>query len=181
MVVDNLDPKEFDRWARIGVDQDGIKYMPVAGICLMSYLISKRDEKLLVAKIEGDRFSDYWRKEWGMYTHRRFIWEDKWFVPSGFLKFGESPMNCAERLLNRLLIGEASSMELSTVVSFTTNSRYYPNYHHWHICFIYDVKDLKLNGSRPVWFDRLEYVDIARLDLNNLAVEGSEVMKQLLH
>ena len=32
LIKDQLNPKEFERWARIGVDQDGIKYMPIAGI-----------------------------------------------------------------------------------------------------------------------------------------------------
>jgi len=178
LIKDQLDPKEFERWARIGVDQDGIKYMPIAGICLMTYLISRKDRKLLVGKISGDKQGEFWRKDMGMYTHRRFIWEDKWFVPSGFLHFGESPLKSAQRLLDRLLQGTASSIDLLNVISFTTDSRYYPNYHHWHVCFIYDVKDLKLRG-KPEWFDELEYVPIDELDYDKLAVEGSEVMKQL--
>ena len=152
--------------------------MPVAGICLMAYLLSKKNGKLLVGKISGDKQGEFWRKDMGMYTHRRFIWEDKWFVPSGFLHFGESPLKCAERLLKVLLQGTSKSIDLLNVISFTTDSRYYPNYHHWHVCFVYDVKDLKLKG-KPEWFDELEYVEIAKLDLNNIAVEGSEVMKQL--
>lgn len=178
LIKDQLDPREFERWARIGVDQDGIKYMPIAGICLMTYLISKKEKKLLVGKISGDKHGEFWRKEMGMYTHRRFIWEGKWFVPSGFLHFGESPLNSAQRLLRSLLQATASSIDLLNVISFTTNSRYYPNYHHWHVCFVYDVKDLELQGKTE-WFDTLEYVEIGKLDLDKLAVEGSEVMKQL--
>ena len=177
--MDQLNPKEFERWARIGVDQDGVKYIPVAGICMMTYLISKQDDKLLVGKISGDKHADYWRESMGMYVHRRFIWEDKWFVPSGFLHFGESPLDSAKRLLRDMLQAKSESVELSTVVSFVTPSRYYPNYHHWHVCFIYDVQDLRLKG-KPDWFDKLEYVSIGRLDLENIAVEGSTVLKKLL-
>lgn len=168
----------MSRWARFGVDQDGIKYIPVGGTCLMSYLISEHDGKILVGKIDGEGYADYWRNEWGMYVHRTSIWKDKWFVPSGFLHYGEEPGRCTDRLLKNMLKGTANSMKLSKVVSFTQSSKYYRGYNHWHVCFIYNVEGLSM-GNTPAWFTTLEYLSRDKLAADNVGIAGARVMQEL--
>ncbi|MCS7136800.1 MAG: NUDIX hydrolase [Candidatus Caldarchaeum sp.] len=168
---------EFKRWARFGVDQDGIKYIPVGGTCVMTYLLDVRGSSILAGLLDGDAYGDYLRSEWGIYIHREGIWRDKWFVPSGFLHYGEHPFSCAERIVKNMLDGNADKLELLDVVSFTQPSKYYPGYNHWHICFIYRTHGLKFN-KRP-WFKRLEYVDLSTLKSVDVGVAGGPVLKKL--
>jgi ADP-ribose pyrophosphatase YjhB (NUDIX family) len=169
---------EFSKWARFGVDQDGIKYIPVGGVCVMCYLISKKDSKLLVGEIDGEKHGDLWKDKWGIYIHRESIWKEKWFVPSGFLHFGEDPDACAERLLKELLGGKAKALRPTKVITFTQNSKYYPGYHHWHICFIYEVDGIEL-GKRPVYLSKLEYVETSKLSAGNVGMAGGKVLQKL--
>jgi len=170
--------EESTRWARFGVDQDGIKYIPIGGVCVMVYLISKKDGKLLVGKIDGVNHSEYWRNEWAIYIHRPSIWKEKWFVPSGFLHFGENPDDCAQRLLTNLLGATANSVKPIKWISFTQNSKYYTGYKHWHICFIYQIDELKLS-KKPEYFSALEYIDIKQLSASNVGMAGARVLQDL--
>jgi len=169
---------EMSRWARFGVDQDGIKYIPVGGTCLMSYVISRKDDKILVGMIDGNKYADYWRDKWGMYVHRTSIWKDKWFVPSGFLRFGEEPSRCAERLVVDLLKGKADSIKLNRVISFTQRSKYYTGYNHWHICFVYDVEGLNIDNT-PEWFTILKHVSPEELAADKIGIAGARVLHEL--
>jgi len=168
---------EFSRWARFGVDQDGIKYIPVGGVCLMVYLLEIKNNQILLGILDGDGHAEYLRREWAIYTHREEIWRDKWFVPSGFLHFGEPPLQCAKRLVNCLLKGDVKNLELYDVVSFTQPSKYYPSYHHWHLCYVYKTHELKF--TKMPWFKELTYVPLDSLTSKDIGVAGGPVLKNL--
>jgi len=168
---------EFQRWARFGVDQDGIKYIPIGGTCLINYLISRKGDSLLVGKVNGKDQAEYWKKE-AIYLHRPHIWVDKWFIPCGFLHFGEDPQERANVLVKDMLNAKAKSISLSKVISYNEASDYYPGYHHWHVDFIYDLEGLKLSKT-PVWWDSLEYVPIKELKPNQIGMAGAMVLKKL--
>ena len=168
---------EFQRWARFGVDQDGIKYIPIGGTCLMDFLISRKDDSILVGRVNGKNQADYWKSE-AIYLHRPHIWVDKWFIPNGFLHFGEDPEERARVLVKKNLNGKAKSIKLSKVISYKEKSDYYPGYHHWHVFFVYDLDSLKL-GKMPVWWDSLEYVPIRKLKPEQIGNAGANVLKYL--
>ena len=168
---------EFRRWARFGVDQDGVKYIPVGGTCLIVYLVSRRDGSLLVGKVNGADQAEYWKNE-AIYLHRPEVWVGKWFVPCGFLHFGEAPADRANDLVKNNLNGVAESLVLTDVVSYTEKSEYYPGYNHWHVNFVFEVRGLKL-GERPPWWDTLEYVPIGELSYEKIGMAGAEVMKKV--
>jgi hypothetical protein len=169
---------EFKRWARIGVDQDGIKYIPVGGMCIMSYLICIKDNSILLGKMDGENHGSLWREKWGMYIHRPSIWKEKWVIPSGFLHFGEDPEATANNLLKDMLNASAQSVKLSNVLSFAYPSKYWTGYHHWHLCFIYDVKEINLGGNTP-WFSSLQFIPLNELKKENIGVAGSTVVEKL--
>lgn len=169
---------EFRRWARFGVDQDGVKYIPVGGTCIMAYLIDQRNDEILLGKIDGDGYGEYWRNNWGVYIHRESIWRDKWFVPSGFLHYGEEPGSCAERILKELLRASAGGISLMGIVSYTQRSKYYIGYNHWHICFVYRTHEFHLGGTPP-WFKELRYIPLNSLTSRDIGVAGGPVLKKL--
>ncbi|MEM0383286.1 MAG: hypothetical protein QXV27_00370 [Candidatus Caldarchaeum sp.] len=168
---------EFKRWARFGVDQDGIKYIPVGGTCIMTYILDLRDESILLGMLDGDGYGEHLRSEWGIYVHREGIWRDKWFVPSGFLHYGEHPVSCAERVIKNMLDGDVEKLELLDIVSFTQPSKYYPGYSHWHLCFVYQARGLRF--TRRPWFKRLEYVELGSLTSGDVGVAGGPVLRKL--
>lgn len=168
---------EFQRWARFGVDQDGIKYIPIGGTCLIDYLICRKDNSILVGKVNGKEQADYWKKN-AIYLHRPHIWVDKWFIPNGFLHFGEDPEERAKFLIKENLNATAKSIKLSSVLSYNEKSEYYPGYHHWHVDFLYDVEGIKLS-KMPVWWDSLEYVSLDELKPDQIGNAGGMVLKKI--
>lgn len=168
---------EFQRWARFGVDQDQVKYIPVGGTCLIDYLISRKGDSILVGRVNGRDQAEYWKKE-AIYLHRPNIWVDKWFLPCGFLHFGEDPEERAKVLLKDNINGEAKSVKLSKVLSYSEKSDYFPEYHHWHLDFIYDLEDLKLSKT-PAWWDSLEYVPVKEIKPEQIGMAGELVFKQV--
>jgi ADP-ribose pyrophosphatase YjhB (NUDIX family) len=172
-----MSSEEFKRWARFGVDQDGIKYIPVGGTCLIDYLISRKGDSLLVGKVNGKDQAEYWKKE-AIYLQRPNIWVGKWFIPCGFLHFGQTPQDRAKVLVKDMLNASAKSIKLSKVVSYTEDSSYYPGYHHWHVDFVYELEELKL-GKTPVWWDSLEYVPIKDLTPEKIGMAGEMVLEKL--
>jgi ADP-ribose pyrophosphatase YjhB (NUDIX family) len=169
---------EFKRWARIGVDQDGIKYMPAGGICLMAYVVSMKGDSILAATMNGETESKTWRDRWGMLMHRDRIWKGKWLVPSGFLRFGEDPKEAANRLLSEMMGMRNQHPKLANVVTYSQPSKYYLGFHHWHVCFIYEIGEVKVEKVPP-WFHAIEYVPLKGLTEAKVAVEGGPVLRRL--
>ncbi len=168
---------EFQRWARIGVDQDGIKYIPVGGMCLINYLVSRKGNSILVGKVNGSEQAEYWKKN-AIYLHRPQIWVDKWFIPCGFLHFGEDPEERAKVLLKENLNATAKSIKLSSVLSYNEKSEFYPGFHHWHVDFIYDIDGVELS-KKPDWWDALEYVSLGELKPEQIGMAGERVLKRI--
>jgi len=168
---------EFSRWARFGVDQDGIKYIPVGGVCIMAYLCDIKDNSILLGILDGDGYAEFLHREWAIYTEREEIWRNKWFIPSGFLHFGEPPLQCAKRLVSKMLNGDVERLELYDVISFTQPSKYYPGYYHWHLCYIYKPYGLKI--TKMPWFKELTYVPLDSLTSKDIGVAGGPVLKIL--
>lgn len=168
---------EFQRWARFGVDQDGVKYIPIGGTCLIDYLISRKGDSILVGKVNGKAQAEYWKNE-AIYLHRPSIWVGKWFIPCGFLHFGQDPQDRARALVKKMLNATARSIKLSKVVSYNQDSKYFPGYHHWHVDFVYELEDLKL-GKKPAWWDSLEYVPLKDLKTEQIGMAGEMVLERV--
>ena len=173
-----IDPYAQRRWARFGVDQDGIKYIPVGGLCIMTYVVSLKEDAILVGRINGDKYYDYWEDEWATYVHRRFLWQRKWFVPSTFPYYGEDPELTAERIVKKMLRVPRFRFESVKPISYSEPSEYYPGWHHWHICFAYFTGPLDVKKTPP-WFRELRYVPLKKLRKEDVGVAGGPVVKAL--
>ena len=110
---------EFQRWARFGVDQDGIKYIPIGGTCLINYLISRKGDSILVGKVNGKNQGRILEKGSGLPSQTTHLGRQVVY-PMWFLAFWRRiRQERANVLVKDMLNAKAKSINLSKVISCT--------------------------------------------------------------
>jgi hypothetical protein len=91
-------------------------HVPKGSVCISSFIVAEREGKVLVGKMSSpevwvDRFLV------GSASAPEYAASGKWLLAASHLKFGESPDECAQRILREQLLVEVQGLNLAGIQS----------------------------------------------------------------
>ena len=154
--------------------------MPEAGFCASSFVLVRNGTQVLAGVPREHR---KWRAEWqpNLSVYRKEDQEAEfqaWRLPASYLYEGEHPEETARRVMRDQLGIVARRLGDPAIYSFYDPSRWYPGHRHYDLCFVYEVQR---SGAprKPVWWQRLEFVDMRFLRKETLGSGMSDLVKVL--
>lgn len=114
---------------------------PGGGMCISVFaVVKKRDSYLIGRPRRTERWFSEWVPAWNAYAKKEL--DDvfrQWRLPSGYLREGEPPDECARRVVGDQLGVKKFKLSTPRVYSYAFPSDWYPGHKHWDIVFAYDV------------------------------------------
>jgi ADP-ribose pyrophosphatase YjhB (NUDIX family) len=154
----------MDRLAWYG-PADRYQLPPGGGMCISVFAIVRESDKVLVGLPERhERWSSEWIPAWRSYPKEDY--DDvfrQWRLPSGYLREGEHPDACVNRVMCEQVGLEKFDVAPARVLSYTSPSDWYPGKDHWDLVFAYDVS-LRQSIKRVPWWKELRFMGRAELE-----------------
>lgn len=140
---------------------------PPGGLCLSSFVIARRQGKLLVGRMAKDHeqaWIDRWAPNLAYYEgKRRERLFEGYRLPATYLQVGEDPRAAAQRVFgDQLGFDEDVDVGEVEVSSTSKPSRRSPEAEHWDVFFTVEVQGPPL-GEVPDHWAELTYADLDRL------------------
>jgi ADP-ribose pyrophosphatase YjhB (NUDIX family) len=151
--------------------------VPKGGTCISSFIVAEKEGKVLLGKMSSpeiwvDRFLV------GSAFAPKYAASGKWLLPASHLKFGESPDECAQRILREQLLVEVQALKLAGIQSHLSGEPASPEDAHWDLCIIYEAT-VPEPSSVPQWFSELRYVPVKNLRPSDFTRGHGDVLAQL--
>lgn len=147
---------------------------PVAdALCLSAFLVSE-ERGLLLGRM---RDPGAWKRLDAVMASGSAFGADRWVLPAGHLRRGESPDAAAERVAREQLLTPSAELEPWRVLSFGGPLRSRGEEFHWDLCFVYRAR-LEI-PSTPPWFAELRRLSLARLRRLRYARGHGDVLEAL--
>jgi len=151
--------------------------VPKGGTCISSFIVAEKEGRVLVGKMSNpeiwvDRFLV------GSAFAPKYAASGKWLLPASHLKFGESPDECAQRILREQLLVDVQDLKLAGIQSHLSGEPADIENAHWDLCIIY--KATVPEPSRvPEWFSELRYVPVKNLRPSDFTRGHGDILEQL--
>jgi len=151
--------------------------VPKGGVCISSFIVAEREGKVLVGKM---RNPEIWVEKFlvGREFAPKYAASGKWLLPASHLKFGESPNECAKRILNEQLLAGELSCTLVGVQSHLSGDAGDVENAHWDLCIVYRAL-VPEPIHVPEWFSELRYIPIRGLRTSDFTRGHGDVLEQL--
>jgi len=150
--------------------------VPSGGACISSFIIAEKEGRVLVGKM---RNPEIWVEKFlvGREFASKYAASGRWLLPASHLKFGESPDECAKRILKEQLLAGELSCTLVGVQSHLSGDSSDIENAHWDLCIIY-----KASVPEPIrvpeWFSELRYVSAKDLKTSDFTRGHGDVLEQ---
>jgi ADP-ribose pyrophosphatase YjhB (NUDIX family) len=155
--------------------------VPPGGVCLSSFVAVTSDGRLLTGKMAKP---EIWIERFfvGENHAPRIAESGKYIMPASHLKWYESPLEAAERVLREQLrmevpAGKLKLIDVQSHLSGDPKNQSEPS--HWDICFVYQfpvAKSSERKYSGPEWFAELEFRPVRSLPAENFARGHGDVL-----
>ena len=152
-------------------------HVPEGGACVSSFIIAEKEGRVLVGKMKNP---DIWVEKFlvGPNFAPKYAASGKWLLPASHLKFGESPDECARRVLKEQLLAGEQSCTLVGIQSHLSGDPGDVENAHWDLCIIY--KALVAEPIRvPDWFSELRYVSAKDLKVCDFTRGHGDILERL--
>jgi len=151
--------------------------VPEGGACISSFIVAQKEGKVLVGKMKNP---ETWVEKFlvGPNFAPKYAASGKWLLPASHLKFGESPDECAKRILKeQLLAGEPGCILLGIQSHISGDPSDVENAH-WDLCIIYRAS-IPEPIQVPEWFSELRYVSAKDLKTSDFTRGHGDILDQL--
>jgi ADP-ribose pyrophosphatase YjhB (NUDIX family) len=151
--------------------------VPEGGACISSFIVAEKDGKVLVGKM---RNPETWVEKFlvGPSFAPKYAASGKWLLPASHLKFGESPDECAQRILKEQLLVGRGSCTLMGIQSHVSGDPSDIEKAHWDLCIIYRAS-IPEPVHVPGWFSELRYVMVKDLKTDDFTRGHGDILEQL--
>ena len=152
-------------------------HVPEGGACISSFIVAEKEGKVLVGKMKNP---DIWAAKFlvGANFATKYAASGKWLLPASHLKFGESPDECAKRVLKEQLLAGAPTCTLEGIQSHISGDPNDVENSHWDLCVIYKVS-VPEPIRVPEWFSELRYVSVKDLKTGDFTRGHGDILEQL--
>ena len=155
--------------------------VPPGGTCLSSFVAVTSDSRLLTGRMAKP---EIWVERFFVgenYAHR-IAESGRKILPASHLKWYESPLEAAERVIREQLNMKAGGGRLKLIdvqshLSGDPKNQSEPA--HWDICFVYQLAvpgSVERNYSPPEWFAELEFTPLRKLSGESFARGHGDVL-----
>jgi ADP-ribose pyrophosphatase YjhB (NUDIX family) len=151
--------------------------VPEGGACISSFVIVEKEGRVLVGKMKNP---ETWVEKFlvGPSFAPTYAASGKWLLPASHLKFGESPDQCAKRVMReQLLVGEPNCT-LVGIQSHISNDSSDVENAHWDLCIVYRAS-VPEPIRVPDWFSELCYVSPRDLKTGDFTRGHGDILEQL--
>jgi ADP-ribose pyrophosphatase YjhB (NUDIX family) len=148
----------MDRLAWYG-PEDRYQSSPGGGMCMSAFAVVREGDKVLIGLPQRhQRWSSEWIPAWRSYPKEDY--DDvfrQWRLPSGYLREGEHPDACMNRVMREQVGVERFDVSAARILSYTSPSDWYPGNDHWDLVFAYDVS-LHQSITQAPWWRELRFM-----------------------
>jgi ADP-ribose pyrophosphatase YjhB (NUDIX family) len=151
--------------------------VPKGGACISSFIVAEKEGKVLVGKMMNP---EIWVEKFlvGREFAPKYAASGRWLLPASHLKYGESPDECAKRILKEQLLAGELSCTLVGVQSHLSGDPGDIENAHWDLCIVYRAavpEPIQL----PDWFSELRYVPVKDLKTSDFTRGHGDILEQL--
>jgi len=154
---------------------------PRAGMCLSSFAVMKKRDRVLVGIPKRHRYwAVKWVPQWSIYPKEEMddVFDKQSRLPSTYLLEGEHPEEALRRLLLEQLGIEKFGRTSLQVLSFSSPSDWYPGESHWDLVFVYTIVEWEPPKKNLPWWKEISL--LSKKDLRKREFGWNEdMMKEL--
>jgi ADP-ribose pyrophosphatase YjhB (NUDIX family) len=152
-------------------------HVPEGGACVSSFIIAEKEGKVLVGKMKNP---DIWVEKFlvGPNFASKYAASGKWLLPASHLKFGESPDDCARRVLKEQILVGKPNCTLVGIQSHLSGDPGDVENAHWDLCIIYRAL-VSEPIQVPEWFSELRYVSAKDLKTSDFTRGHGDILERL--
>ena len=152
-------------------------HVPKGGTCFSSFIITEKEGRVLAGKMAKP---EIWVERFlvGPQFAPKYPASGKWLLPASHLKFGESPDECARRIVREQLLVAVGDCRLVGIQSHLSGESTDIEDAHWDLCIIYTAT-IPEPKQVPEWFSELRYVPVKGLKSSDFTRGHGDILEQL--
>lgn len=151
--------------------------VPNGGVCVSSFIVAEKEGRVLVGKMKNP---DIWVEKFlvGREFAPKYAASGKWLLPASHLKFGESPDECARRIIKEQILAGEMNCTLLGIQSHLSGDPNDVENAHWDLCVVYKAS-VPEPLQVPDWFSELRYVMAKDLRASDFTRGHGDILEQL--